>query len=628
MTTAYSSAFPPLQSFSPWSIPNNKNVTKRHSSPVTSTTHHCPANSQFVTTPLSPPKYPSYLKHTRYASLVMEQYHHLLNKQRTYDHIETTDLRLPQYWNKNDKSRSIEVGMNGLDLSYVLGSGKAAHATQQNMAEAATVRTHFPVRAQCGVYYFEIKVNALGLDGLFAIGLCSLQHKLDVLPGHDAFSFGYHGQSGQIFKQKQAQDYGPNYSSGDVIGCGVNFATGNVFFTKNGIFLGSAFEFDTDASYYPCVGLSTPGERMTANFGQEPFLFDIVHYIKDQHVSFNQSIQSYSKDKASIDQMVASYLIHLGYTETAKSLLKNSHQLNPTKQETSVCLSDDDINMNHLRQTIMSGGCMDVALNQIQTEYPGLLEAHPDLHFELKTRKFLDFFMATPDTHPLLQPSSSCSSTPSLASSLCLSDPIAEDTDDDTLSSYSGRSRTLSISSEDEKPGFPFGHAMPLISPPMHVAASGRRLSWAAVAASPNTNLFESHCDSPLTAKRRPSLFTRQKSLDEEETGLPESSVRQAMLYGQSLQEEYQHQPKYQHRLMELFCLLTMSDPKTSTEGPLLTLAARDATVSRLIKAIRAYKHQSKTSTLEMAYKQTMTVTKELSLSGHGKASLIQFEYH
>ncbi|KAI8386993.1 concanavalin A-like lectin/glucanase domain-containing protein [Blakeslea trispora] len=600
-TTAYSSAFPPLQSFSPWSLPNNTTTVKRPT--VTSNNH------PFMTAP----KYPAYLKHTRYASLVMEQYHHLSNKQRTHDSIETVDLRLPQYWNKNDKSRSIEVGMNGLDLSYQ--SSLKSSQQQQTIAEAATARTHFPVRTQCGVYYFEIKVNSLGLDGLFAIGLCAAQHKLDTLPGHDIFSFGYHGQSGQIFKQKQAQDYGPSFSSGDVIGCGVDFTTGHVFFTKNGISLGPAFELDKDMPYYPCVGLSTPGERITANFGQQPFLFDIVDYIKNQQVSFHLSIPSDHHQQNALDQILATYLVHLGYTETAKSLVKNSHQT------INLCLSDDDINSNHLRQTIMSG-CIDSALHQTYTHYPGLLESDPDLHFELKTRKFLDYFMTT-----------EISPSPSLASSLCLSDHITEDTDDDTLSTYSGRSRALSISSEDEKAML--AHvSTPL--PPMHVAASGRRLSWAAVAASPttvvSTNPFDTY-ESPMAMKRRPSLLlsARQKSLDEQdeimEPSLSQSCMRQAMLYGQSLQEEYQHQPKYHHRLMELFGLLSMSDPKASTDGALLTLAARDAIVTRLIKAIRVYKHQSKTSSLELVYKQTMVVTKELSLSGHGKASLVHFEH-
>jgi len=32
--------------------------------------------------------------------------------------------------------------------------------------------------------------------------------------------------------------YGPTYRAGDVVGCGVDFVNGHIFFTKNGEFLG------------------------------------------------------------------------------------------------------------------------------------------------------------------------------------------------------------------------------------------------------------------------------------------------------------------------------------------------------------------------------------------------------
>ena len=35
------------------------------------------------------------------------------------------------------------------------------------------------------------------------------------------------------------------------------------------------FGSDLPANLYPTVGLQTPGEVIDANFGQEPFLFDI-----------------------------------------------------------------------------------------------------------------------------------------------------------------------------------------------------------------------------------------------------------------------------------------------------------------------------------------------------------------
>ena len=63
----------------------------------------------------------------------------------------------------------------------------------------------------------------------------------------------------------------------------MNFAEGTAFYTKNGSFLANAFEdsiLTSDIDYYPCVGLRTPGEHVTVNFGHEPFMFDIIQYIK------------------------------------------------------------------------------------------------------------------------------------------------------------------------------------------------------------------------------------------------------------------------------------------------------------------------------------------------------------
>lgn len=31
---------------------------------------------------------------------------------------------------------------------------------------------------------------------------------------------------------------------------------------------------------YPAIGLRTPGEQVTANFGHEPFIFDIAQYVR------------------------------------------------------------------------------------------------------------------------------------------------------------------------------------------------------------------------------------------------------------------------------------------------------------------------------------------------------------
>lgn len=100
--------------------------------------------------------------------------------------------------------------------------------------------------------------------------------------GWDAGSFGYHGDDGHGFAGSGVGDtYGPRFTTGDIIGCGINFADASAFYTKNGRFIGTAFSsLNLSKQYYPVVGLRTPGEHVETNFGGKPFAFDAELYVK------------------------------------------------------------------------------------------------------------------------------------------------------------------------------------------------------------------------------------------------------------------------------------------------------------------------------------------------------------
>lgn len=52
-------------------------------------------------------------------------------------------------------------------------------------------------------------------------------------------SYGYHSNNGAFYHgSKELPTAGPPFGESDVIGCGVNFVTNSVFFTKNGVFMG------------------------------------------------------------------------------------------------------------------------------------------------------------------------------------------------------------------------------------------------------------------------------------------------------------------------------------------------------------------------------------------------------
>lgn len=125
------------------------------------------------------------------------------------------------------------------------------------------------------------------------IGLSCLGVNLNRLPGWEKNSYGYHADDGCIFSSSATgQSYGPTFSTGDVVGCGLNLISRSIFFTKNGINLGTATSdlpvslflvvlgwsvsspLQANLPLFPAVGLQTPGEIVEANFGESPFVFD------------------------------------------------------------------------------------------------------------------------------------------------------------------------------------------------------------------------------------------------------------------------------------------------------------------------------------------------------------------
>ena len=152
------------------------------------------------------------------------------------------------------------------------------------------------------------------------IGLSSNGVNLNRLPGWEKNSYGYHADDGCVFScSGTGQQYGPTFTTGDVVGCGFNLVERTIFFTKNGISLGTAVSdvpvsqlsvppppspprsvpdlssyaythtLQSSQVLYPTVGLQTPGEVVEANFGEIPFVFDFEGMLA---VSYHDSCQS------------------------------------------------------------------------------------------------------------------------------------------------------------------------------------------------------------------------------------------------------------------------------------------------------------------------------------------------
>lgn len=154
---------------------------------------------------------------------------------------------LPSRWNQNDKHAGLEIMGDGLEIK--LTGPKAASERDH---EACTIRADHYMPPHVGLYYFEVTILSrkreeyVSIEALLGgsnwcnrssigIGFSGKGVSLSRVPGWEPDSWAYHGDDGHSFCcQQTGKSYGPKFSGGDVIGCGVNFRTGQAFFTKNG----------------------------------------------------------------------------------------------------------------------------------------------------------------------------------------------------------------------------------------------------------------------------------------------------------------------------------------------------------------------------------------------------------
>ncbi|RIB06902.1 concanavalin A-like lectin/glucanase domain-containing protein [Gigaspora rosea] len=171
-------------------------------------------------------------------------------------------MALPNTWSAEDKSEVLSVSPDGLTVNYTGYS-----------LDNAMIRANCPIPPQCKLFYFEIQIDCDGDDNLIGIGFCAQEARLNNLPGWEGDSFGYHSDDG-YFHHTESEQYGPFFSTGDIIGCCLNF---RVFFTKNGLHLGNK-SIDLKNTLYPCVGLGSHGASIKVNFNGKKFAYEAIFY--------------------------------------------------------------------------------------------------------------------------------------------------------------------------------------------------------------------------------------------------------------------------------------------------------------------------------------------------------------
>ncbi|KAK7404206.1 hypothetical protein VNO78_04891 [Psophocarpus tetragonolobus] len=262
--------------------------------------------------------------------------------------------------------------------------------------DVGVIQANKPAPTKRLIYYFEIHVKDAGVKGQIAIGFTSETFKMRRQPGWEANSCGYHGDDGLLYRgHGKGEAFGPTYTSGDVVGAGINYAAQEFFFTKNGQVVGSVYK-DMKGPLFPTIAVHSQNEEVHVNFGQKPFTFDLKEFEAQERMKQQLKIEEISVPPNVSYGIVRSYLLHYGYEDTLNSFDVASKSTVPPiyiAQESGIDEQEITYALNHrktLRQLIRNGD-IDVAFGKLREWYPPIVEDNTSaICFLLHCQKFIE----------------------------------------------------------------------------------------------------------------------------------------------------------------------------------------------------------------------------------------------
>ncbi|KAK3006090.1 hypothetical protein RJ639_016534 [Escallonia herrerae] len=81
------------------------------------------------------------------------------------------------------------------------------------------------------------------------------------VPCWEANSYGYHGDDGLLYRgHGKGEEFGPTFTAGDTVGGGINYASQEFFFTKNGAVVGTVYK-DVKGRLFPTIAVHSQNEE-------------------------------------------------------------------------------------------------------------------------------------------------------------------------------------------------------------------------------------------------------------------------------------------------------------------------------------------------------------------------------
>ncbi|XP_043713811.1 ran-binding protein M homolog isoform X2 [Telopea speciosissima] len=288
----------------------------------------------------------------------------------------------------NSSGGFLVVSMDKLSVQYT--------SVNLHGHDVGVVQANCPAPVKRLMYYFEIFVKNAGAKGQIAIGFTNEHFKMRRQPGWEANSYGYHGDDGLLYRgQGKGETFGPTFTSGDTVGGGINYASQEFFFTKNGKLVGTVYK-DVKGPLFPTIAVHSQNEEVNVNFGQQPFVFDIEAFTLEERMKQQMMIEKISLPLNISHRIVRSYLRHYGYQDTLNSFdLASRSTLPPipVAQENGINEQADTYALSHrkiLRQLIRSGD-LDSVFGKLRDWYPQILQNESStICFLLHCQKFIE----------------------------------------------------------------------------------------------------------------------------------------------------------------------------------------------------------------------------------------------